>query len=107
MYKPEYCQLLLEHSAEEVGNNFTTFAAMIGTHREVLHEWGRKHEDFANARKRAKEIQESLLMKLGVTGMRGNLKAFHNAAWIFMMKARHGWSDDGPQDQEQGDLEFV
>ena len=89
-YKPEYCQMLIEHMAE--GYPFETFAALIGTHRATLYNWVDSNVDFFDARKKGQEMLYLHLVKVGkriAMGGGGN-----PTAWIFMMKNICGWRNE-------------
>jgi hypothetical protein len=47
-YRPEFCQLLVQHMAE--GGSFASFAATIGKSWEVLYVWCEAHEEFLEAK---------------------------------------------------------
>lgn len=51
-YKPEYCQMIIDHMAE--GASMTSFAAEIDVSRETISEWGRVHPEFSVAIKKGK-----------------------------------------------------
>ena len=73
-YKKAYCQQIVKFfelqlkntvtsnekgEVKEVANSMpfiTAFARSIKSTRKTLWEWGKKHEDFSNALKKAKEI---------------------------------------------------
>lgn len=103
-YDPKYCGELVEHSAQ-LNGTFTSFAAKLGVSRGLLDSWARTHKEFQEAKDIAKTRQEAVLEKLGIDGMRGRF-VFHQAAWIFYMKARFGWSDTGPDEVDDNDLQF-
>ncbi len=44
-------------------------------------------------------------MKIGLNNLE-NSRNFSSATWIFMMKARHGWREEAPAEDEDNDLEF-
>lgn len=43
-YKPEYCQMLLEHCRE--GRSFDTFAAIVGVSRNTVRNWRESNPEF-------------------------------------------------------------
>lgn len=55
-YKEKYCEAVIEHM--KGGASLASFAASIGTHREVLWQWRQKHELFNNACLTAKELSQ-------------------------------------------------
>lgn len=97
LYKPEYCELLVEHMAQ--GFSFESFAAIVDTHRDTLYEWCKVHESFSDAKKRGRDKSLIWWEKVGMIGMGipskngPQLKNFSSAMWIFTMKNRHGYSD--------------
>lgn len=44
------------------------FAIKIGVHRDTLHEWVKKHPEFSDAYKRAKDFQEHYIVTNGLRG---------------------------------------
>jgi hypothetical protein len=74
---------------------------------ETIQEWARSHPDFSLAKRRAKAIQERVMINLGLSGTLGkNGSSAWQSAWIFMMKARFGWREDAHQEDEGADLEW-
>jgi transposase-like protein len=105
-YQAEFCERLIEH-AKNPGGTFRSFACMIGVDEETLLNWARQFPEFAAAKKRAKAIQESVMYGIGIKGMQGKILGFAPGAWIFAMKARHGWSENGPNEpDDESNLEF-
>lgn len=70
---------------------FAGYAAQIGVARETLWAWAEKHEDFEDATKRAKAIQEEVFLVMGALG------AYNPNVVIFMLKNLHGWTDKSEQ----------
>lgn len=46
-YKERYCEAVIDHLRQ--GKSLAAFAALIGTHREVVWKWRQKYVDFDNA----------------------------------------------------------
>ena len=86
-YKPEYCEQLIDHMS--VGYSFESFAGVISVCRDTIYEWCLVHKDFSDAKRKA--VQKSLLAleTIGLEGMKGDLKGFNVASWIFTCKNRH------------------
>lgn len=63
------------------------FAIKIGVHRDTLHEWANKHDEFSDAYKMAKEYQEHFLTTNGLKGL------ISTAFGIFTAKNILGWRD--------------
>jgi len=49
LYKPEYCQQLIDHLAH--GYSFESFGAIVGRGRATLYEWVEKYPEFAEAKR--------------------------------------------------------
>lgn len=114
-YDPKYCQEILEYFGvqpyreiikkihtkqgdvieipEDVANDvptFAGFAAKIGIHRETLLNWTKEHEEFFDAYKKAKELQENFIV------VNGNRGLINTAFGIFTAKNVLGWRDKQP-----------
>lgn len=67
---------------------FAKFARKIGVNQDTLHEWRKKHKEFSEAYKQAKELQEEFLINIGLSGVT-------SASFvIFAMKNVCGWRDE-------------
>lgn len=104
-YKPEYCDLIIEHFDKEPfttsfdeasGKTFrsaillptlTNFARTIGVARSTIYEWAKDNPEFSDAIKRAQELQEEVLMQNGLFG------AYDKTFAIFTAKNICGWKD--------------
>lgn len=113
-YRPEYCQMIVDHFSIEpfevetdhqgkpiiTANKLptlTNFAMKIGVCRDTIHEWSRTHPAFSDAVKKAKELQEEILMQNGLFG--GYDKTFA----IFTAKNVCGWKDKHEVDHQSSD----
>lgn len=102
-YKPEYCDAIIEffdrererrrelNGKEEVVGahlpQFADFAHSIGVDYDTLLNWRDKYPDFFGAYKKAKKLQESVLVQ-------NTLQGHYNPAFaIFWSKNCMGWSD--------------
>lgn len=121
LYRPEYCEQLIamfsveafttesytngngEERTRTVPCKFPTlarFAANINVDRDTLKEWANKidesgtlvHPEFSAAYKKAKDLQEALLVEGGLAG------AYETPFAIFTAKNVIGWKDK--QDME-------
>lgn len=99
-YKPEYCNLLIEHMA--AGLSFESFGAVVECSKQTIYDWLDAQPEFLDAKKIG--TAKSLLFweKLGIRGTVGvpvewNGKQakgnFNSGSWIFNMKNRFGWRD--------------
>ena len=55
-YKEEYCDEIIEHMKS--GKSLASFAASLGTHRQVIYQWMDKNEEFKDACKAAQELSQ-------------------------------------------------
>ncbi len=90
-YKPEYCEQLIAHMQQL--HSFESFAANIGTHKETLYEWCKRHPEFSEARKAGRASLLKGMENIGKGLFTGKIKG-NVAAWIFYMKNTTGWRDD-------------
>jgi hypothetical protein len=69
LYKPEYCQKLVEHLAE--GYLYESFAALVDVHWDTLYDWEARHPEFLEAKKRGMTkalLYDEQLLKTGMLG---------------------------------------
>ncbi len=75
--------------------------------KDTIQEWAKVHPEFSLSKRRAGQIQEQVMLNLGMSGMLGkNGSGAWQAAWIFTMKARFGWREDAAQEEDDSDVEF-
>lgn len=102
-YDPKYCEEIVEffsgpayvalpskNGIQLFGNDLpllSSFAARIGVHRDTLHEWAEKFPDFSDALKRAKDLQEQMLVTNGLKGL------YNPSFAVFAAKNILGWRD--------------
>jgi hypothetical protein len=101
LYKPEYCQMLIDHMAQ--GFSFESFAAVTNTTRETLYHWCDSQPDFLHAKKEATMHCMMFWEKLGINNVLNieeqydrferRSKSLNSAVWIFNMKNRFKWTD--------------
>jgi len=65
----------------------SSFATKIGVHRSTLFRWGKKHKEFGNALKTAKECQRRILITNGLQGL------YSTSFAIFTAKNVIRWRD--------------
>jgi len=80
-YKKNYCQEIIKYfdkepfeikEGKEVPVNLPTFekfAVYIDVNYDTLQEWRKKHEEFSESYKKAKNLQKNILI---INGLRGN-----------------------------------
>lgn len=90
-YKPEYCELLLQHCEE--GYTYEAFAGRLRVATQTLYNWEKEHPAFLEAKKAALNVMlysDQIVLNHGAKGLIENYNA---ASQIFKMKAVHKWSD--------------
>lgn len=91
-YKAEYCDLLVKHMKD--GFSFESFGAHpVCVHKDTLYEWVKKHDEFADAKKRAEIECLKFWERIGIRGATGKIANFNAASFIFNMKNRFKWTD--------------
>jgi len=85
---------------EKEASEFPTlagFAASINVHRDTINEWTHQHPEFSDSLKKAKQIQENILMQNAIKGR------YEKAFAIFCMKNIFKWSDNPRTEEERKD----
>ena len=82
-YDPKYCDEIIDYMGQ--GYSKTAFAGHIGVSRETIYEWGRTHEEFSDATKRAEaartgDLESRLLDPSRGTPVAAAIFALKNAA---------------------------
>jgi len=105
-YKPEYCQMLIDHMAE--GFTYTSFPARLPKGCvATLYNWEKEHPEFLEAKNRGKVLlqfwDEGNLNEM-ITGenSKGN-----TAAAIFKMKNCHNWTDRHEHDLSEETIKVM
>jgi transposase len=91
-YKPEYCQMLVEHMAE--GLSFDCFGAKVDSPASTVETWSQRHAEFKLAKQEGQVKCREFWEKLGIEGTKGNFKGFNSATWMFNMKNRFRWRNE-------------
>lgn len=108
-YDPKYCKMLIQYAKTAEGS-FRAFAAKLEVDPETLYEWAKQHPEFSKAKRVAKALNEKAMYDIGLKGMRGKTASgAWQTAWVFSMKARHGWREEGndePEDEQDVDFDF-
>lgn len=99
LYKEQYCDAIINFMAD--GKSITAFAASIGHHRQILHQWAKTHPKFKDAIRQASELAEAYWEKELAKASRGevldviptgknsvHLQRHNVLALMFLMKAR-------------------
>jgi hypothetical protein len=105
-YKPEYCQMLIDHQAG--GGSYQGFAGVVGVCIKTLYEWERANPDFLHAKRQARSKHRHYMDAIAHRLMNGTYKG-SATVWAMMMKNMHGFRDDpGPDDDDAVEgMEFV
>ena len=88
-YKPEYCELLIEHMSN--GNPFSTFTTIVNVNESTLFRWLDK-TPFLEAKKKGEMLCYHYYMTMGKALATGKIKG-NVTAWIFIMKNICHWRD--------------
>ncbi len=94
----------MEYADKYPHGSFVGFAVVVGVPYNLIQEWARKHPEFGRAKAMARDVFESYWEAIGHDGI--NRANFKPAIYTFNMRARFGWSDQGPNDQEDDELEW-
>lgn len=98
LYKPEYCEMLLEHM--EQGFSLESFAGKVRVSRDTLYEWIKVHKEFSDTVSVAKSLSQYKWEELGREMMMGRAPGSVPSLYMFNMKNRFGWADQ-PKEAEE------
>ena len=92
-YKPEYCEMLIEHMAE--GYSFESFGGIIEVDETTLYEWAKKHTQFSLSKNIGTQKSMIWWEKMGRKGMINEIPFFNDRIWRLNMinRFRSKWSD--------------
>lgn len=71
LYRPEYCELLMEHMSK--GFSFTSFGGEIGRGRTTLFEWLDEHPEFRRAKDVGHEKAKKFFEAMAIGKMDGSI----------------------------------
>ena len=108
-YKPEYCQMLIDHMSK--GFSFESFAGIVDVNRDTLFEWATAHDEFNEAKHLAFARNLIFWENVGIEGLYNqtdvdesgktkSVKSLNATVWIFNMKNRHKWRDRQPDESD-------
>lgn len=103
-YDPKFCDELIEYC--EKGGFIEGFAGKLNVHTDTFHEWRKVHPEFSDAYKKAREAQLHYLLKHSRKGAMGKTRNFQTGMMVFLLKACHGLTEMGPQEQGETDVDF-
>jgi hypothetical protein len=99
LYLPKYCDMLIGHMA--AGKSFESFAGVIGVSRQTIYDWRKAQTDFLDAFKIAETKALLFFEEKGLSALDEGPKDFNTGLWVFFMKARWGWKDNGNDPKEK------
>lgn len=92
-YKPEYCQMLIDHMAE--GYSFESFGGVIEVSEKTLYNWEVEFPEFLHSKNIG--VQKSMIWweKVGRKGMMNEIPFFNDRIWRLNMinRFRSKWID--------------
>jgi hypothetical protein len=97
------------------GLSFDTFAGTIGTHKDSLYEWVKKHPEFSDAKKIATAKRDLFVEKMYINAAigkhiidsKGNVLKPNPAMMIYWTKNTLGWSDKVEHAMSEDSFEFI
>jgi len=92
VYKPEYCQMLIEHGKQ--GFTFRSFCSEIGIHWDTGYAWIKKYPEFSDAKKLCTSHSYAKWEKIGMKAAVGQVKGFMTGPFTMIMKNCFDWSDN-------------
>lgn len=103
LYKPEYCEKLIEHMAE--GLSYEAFAGAVRVSVDTLYQWEKDQPDFSEAKKIGVGVSRIFWEKMGIAGV--HAEVFNASVWIFNMKNRFRWRDVQPEERTEFNIESL
>lgn len=98
LYRPEYCDLLIEHMSN--GFSLEAFAGVVSVGKGTVYLWKDNHPEFKEAHEIGLSRGLLYFEKLGSAMMKGMLRdkngnqlKHDSVVYIFTMKNRFKWSD--------------
>jgi hypothetical protein len=88
-YKPEYCQMLIDHMKE--GGSIEEFCLEIDVCKQTIYNWTEQYPEFLDSKKRGESFSEGWWRKSGRKNLQN--RDFNYTGWYMNMKNRFGWSD--------------
>lgn len=90
-YKPEYCQMLIEHSKK--GFSLRSFGALINLSPQQICDFIEMYPDFAEAARLSESYRQLFYEQLGLAGMTGKFKDWSAPTFNWMTRAMLKWQD--------------
>lgn len=88
-YKPEYCQMLIDHMSQ--GFSFESFGGVIMVGKNTMYDWVDKYAKFSNAKDTGDSANRLFWEKMGIAGCLGRISNFNAKMWSMNMKNRFKW----------------
>ena len=90
-YKPEYCQLLIDHMSK--GYSYQCFGSVVGVAKSTVEDWEKKKAAFRGAKEVGTALSLHFWEKIGINAVCGRIPGFNASAYIFTMKNKFNWTD--------------
>lgn len=104
-YKPEYCQMLIDHMS--TGLSFGSFGGEVGTGVGTLDQWAMDYPDFARAKAKGQAIRAKFYEDAARDIMTGKTKGAPQLAMFFLKNLGKGLSMTDKQEIEHtGHMQF-
>ena len=97
-YKPEYCQMLIEHMGQ--GMSFRSFAGTVSVGYQTCYDWVNKYPEFKEAKQIAQSKCEEFYNRLGIDMATGNIEKCNATSYVWLTKNILRWTD---RDQSNGE----
>ena len=99
-FKPEYCEMLIEHMRS--GFTYTSFPAILPKGCiATLYNWEKQFPEFLEAKRRGQTLLQYWDEKNLNAMITGKNSKGNTAAAIFKMKNCHGWREKTPEEQDE------
>jgi len=70
-------------------------AVFLGVHRDTIHEWSKKNEDFSDILKKLMTLQAKILIQKGLQGK------FSPSLVKFLLSSKHGYIEQSKMEVEE------
>jgi len=90
-YDRNFSNMLVKHMTE--GYDFQSFAKVIGVSKATIDRWAQDRASFKEAKEVGEEAYYHHWVDIGLKGVKGMIKGYNAATWIFTMKNKFGWRD--------------
>lgn len=92
LYKPEYCEQLIQHM-EWDGKSFESFAAAINVGIRTLYVWEKEYPEFLQAKEIGMAKAQAYWEEIGATNVHSPSNSWSPTPWMFIMRCRFKYRD--------------